>query len=84
VKKNATQKNSTASLAAKTKAKSKVIKKAKKAKNAPKQKAEKKKEQSLDDIISEQYDDLHSDNNVPDNSEPSGFIGRHMKKIADK
>jgi hypothetical protein len=51
---------------------------------AAKKKPEVKKEQSLDEIISEQYDDLHSANSTADNSEPSGFIGRHMKKIADK
>ena len=46
-------------------------------------KPEEKKEQSLDEIISEQQDEMDK-NSQNDDSEPSGFIGRHMKKIADK
>ena len=46
-------------------------------------KAAEKKEQTLDDIISEQQDEMDK-NSENDDSEPSGFIGRHMKKIADK
>lgn len=68
--------------AKKTKPKSKAVKKSKKPAEGS-SKPEEKKEQSLDDIISEQQDEMDK-NNESDDSEPSGFIGKHMKKIAEK
>ena len=63
----------------------------KKAKKIVKKKAVKKvakkvkKEETLDDEISKVYDEIHSDNSTEAASDDGGgFIGNHLKKIAEK
>lgn len=45
-----------------------------------------KKEESLDDTISKVYDEIHSANSTDKDtdSDGGGFIGQHMKKVAEK
>lgn len=43
-----------------------------------------KKEESLDDTISQVYDEIHSGNSTDTDSDGGGFIGQHMKKMAEK